>query len=232
MIISLHTPKAGGSSFKVLLENHFKNRFLGDYTDLPINTNEVKRKADVIKFDKNFRLYKKYIYNFKKVECIHGHFLPYKYSSLLVDSNVSFVTWLRDPLERLASNYYYWQRAYDKNRSGNLHKTVIEEEWSFERFCFSDEMRNFYNQFLWNFPIDNFSFIGIVENYNEDCKFFAKKYLGRDGIDIPNINVNPNKKKYFNDEDMVNELKKFHSIDYEIYKRALEMRKNRKYDKS
>src|SRR5690554_3573739 len=153
MIISLHTPKAGGSSFKVLLEEHFKNRFFGDYSDLPINTNEFKRKADVIRFDKKFRLYKKYIYQFKRIECIHGHFLPYKYSSLLDDPEVIFITWLRDPLERMASHYFYWQRAYNKNKSIDLQKRVIEEKWSLEKFCFSNEMKNFYNQFLWNFPL-------------------------------------------------------------------------------
>lgn len=227
MIISLHTPKAGGSSFKVLLESHFKDRFLGDYSDLPINTNEFKRKADVINFDKKFRLYKKYIYRFKKVECIHGHFLPYKYSSLLVNPEVIFITWLRDPLERMASHYYYWQRAYNKKTSGSLHREVVENKWSFERFCFSDEMRNFYNQFLWNFPIENFSFVGIVDHYDEDCKYFAKEYLDLNNIVVPTKNINPEKNLYFQDSILIRELREFHSIDYEIYQTALSLRKIR-----
>lgn len=232
MIISLHTPKAGGSSFKVLLENYFKNHFFGDYSDKPINTSEVKRKADAIKFDKKFRIYTKHVYRLKKVECIHGHFLPYKYASLLDDPNVNFITWLRDPLERLASHYYYWQRAYDRNKSIDLQKKVIESKWTLEEFCFSKEMKNFYNQFLWNFPLENFSFIGIVEQFDEDCRFFTKNYLGNDNIVIPNINVNPIKTKYFTDKVLIKELKEFHSRDYEIYETALSMRENRNDDKS
>ena len=38
MLISVHMPKAGGMSFRSLLEDHFGKHFQHDYTDLPINT--------------------------------------------------------------------------------------------------------------------------------------------------------------------------------------------------
>ncbi len=231
MIVSLHTPKAGGSSFKVLLQNHFKTQFKSDYSDTPFNTEKSLRQLDAIKFDKKFRLYKKSLYQLKGVECIHGHFLPYKYNSLFGNKNVNFITWLRDPIERMASHYYYWQRAYDKNKSLNFHKQVVEQKWSLEKFCFSEEVRNFYDQFLWKCPIDNFSFVGILEHYSEDCKYFAKIFLDKSEIEVPNKNANPNKMIYFTDHKIVNELKEFHSIDYEIYNTALEMRKIRINDK-
>src|SRR5690606_39025041 len=104
--------------------------------------------------------YKKHFYLLNNVKCIHGHFMPYKYHSLLKNKKNIFVTWLRDPIERLGSHYYFWLRTYDSKNSPPLHKKVVEENWSFEAFCFSKEMQNVYEQFFWKFPIDNFNFIG------------------------------------------------------------------------
>lgn len=159
----MHTPKAGGTSFKELLENHYKSKFVGDYKDFPINKTIEQRHVEVKKSNRQFQFYKKFYYDFKNIQCIHGHFLPYKYKSLVDKDNHKFVTWFRDPLERLASHYYYWYRSYNKNRSAPLHKKIVLEKWSFEKFAFSIEMRNFYHQFLWRFPVENFDFIGITE---------------------------------------------------------------------
>ena len=96
MIVSLHTPKSGGTSFKSLLENHFGESLKEDYKDVPINTPLDKRIRNVKDFDVKFKLYLKKYYYLKGVECIHGHFLPFKYKSLLKNDNNKFITWLRD----------------------------------------------------------------------------------------------------------------------------------------
>lgn len=232
MIISLHTPKAGGSSFKILLKNHFKDTFKEDYDDMPINTPVIERQLRAETFRKNFKTFKRYLLEIKGTGCIHGHFLPYKYSPLIGKKNTVFITWMRDPLERLASHYYYWQRTYDKNISGSLHKIVIEDKWTFEEFCFSTEMKNFYHQFLWQFPIENFSFIGITEHFTADMEYFAEEFLGVKNIKIPKVNINPKPSIYFSDDSLVGKLKEFHNKDYELYFKALEIRNRRIYDQS
>lgn len=231
MLISLHTPKSGGTSFKQLLEDYYKIRFLGDYSDKPINTEFEERIKRVKNFDRKYKFYLKNYYKLKGIECIHGHFLPYKYRESLQDDQTKFITWLRDPLERLASHYHYWMRSYRQGHSGKLHQKVIKEEWDFKKFCFSKEMKNFYTQFLWEFPIENFDFIGITENFDEDCNFFAKEFLGKKEIIIPQRNKNPETvRSYYNDKVMYDELKKFHSLDYELYNYALSKREKRQDD--
>ena len=49
-----------------------------------------------------------------------------------------------------------------------LHRKVVEEKWSLEKFCFSPKMHNFYTQFLWSFPLELFDYIGITESFDED----------------------------------------------------------------
>ncbi len=229
MTISLHTPKAGGSSFKEVLQKHYGKSFKADYADIPINKSFNERTLDAILFDENFSLIKRNYYKLIGVKCIHGHFLPYKYKKLLTDQNSKFITWLRDPTERLIS-HYYWQRAYNTN-SAPLHKKVIEDAWSLEKFCLSEEMENFYGKFLWNFSIDKFDFIGITEHFDEDVSFFLKNYIhGYDGDIIPKTNTNPDKIGHYSEkisEGLLSDIKSFHSKDYELYNYAMEKRMER-----
>ena len=91
MLVSLHTPKAGGTSFRNLLEQHFKKKLQTDY-DNPLNKSFEERSLQAINFDKEFRLYKRYLYIIRNIQCVHGHFLPYKYHSLVNKRNVHFIT--------------------------------------------------------------------------------------------------------------------------------------------
>lgn len=229
-LISLHMPKAGGTSFHKLLLNYFGAPHLKeDYIDFPLNRSFEERYSMAKKFDRNFRAYNRFFYKFKKIQCIHGHFLPYKYNSFIQNENNLFVTWLRDPLERLGSHYHFWIRSYDVDKSPALHRKVVEENWSFEAFCFSKELRNVYSQFFWNFPLDRFDFIGLMEFFDEDCKYFGDNFLGITISDVPQRNLNPNSSNsYFNDLQFKNELQKFHEKDYVIYEYALKQREKRR----
>ena len=52
--------------------------------------------------------------------CIHGHFLPLSYRHLARRADVRFVTWLREPIDRLLSHYHYWRRAADSDARDTL----------------------------------------------------------------------------------------------------------------
>ena len=67
---------------------------------------------------------------------------------------------MRDPVERLASHYHYWVRNYAPRSAGELHRRVVEEAWSLERFCLGPELRNVYSTFLWGFSLRRFGLSG------------------------------------------------------------------------
>lgn len=228
MIISVHIPKAGGTSFRKLLENNFGNGFVGDYKDIPVNKSPEYRAADAHHFIKKFNYLKRMGYWLKGVKCIHGHFLPFKYKQFLNDDRAIFITWLREPFERLVSHYYYWMKTYDEKTAEPLHKKVVEEKWTLEMFCLSKEMQNMYAAFFWNFPLERFDFIGITESFDEDVLYFSKHYLGKQIVDIPVENVNENKETAaFKDAAWIQQVKKFHAEDYRIYNYALQKRNER-----
>ena len=219
-------PKTAGITFRQLLSIHFGESLSLDYKDFPINksfqirTSEAIKNRQLIHQERNKSLL--------NIKCIHGHFMPYKFMSYKEDGKGIFITWLRDPLERLASHYFFWKRAYKKEKSAPLHKRVVEEEWSLEKFCFSEEMQNTYSNFLWNFPKEYFSFIGITEHFDEDIQFFAESYLSRTNFEIISENRNPDgSTSYFNDHGLIRELKEWHAADYQIYDYARTRRDQR-----
>ena len=134
----------------------------------------------------------------------------------------NFVVWLRDPIERAASHYYYWIRDYDPKTAGSLRRRVVEERWSLERFCFSSEMKNIYSSFFWGFPVSRFDFIGITENYESDLNYFAEYFLHH-RLRVSEINVNSGKTapRYIEDKDLRTRLEKFHDRDMKLYRKAL-----------
>ncbi len=221
-LISVHLPKTAGVSFGRLLADFFKDSYLTDYQDFSMHKKKIIRKIQII----NFII--RNLFKIKRGVCIHGHFFPIKYSLLNYDKNIKYAVWLRNPVERLASHYYYWKRTYNKEKSLPLHKKVIEENWTLEDFCFCKELRNIYTQYLWGFKLEKFNFIGITEFYNEDIKFFSKYFLNDDGkVYHENINNEVNNKKYILNPDLITKIEKFHQKDVILYRKALVMRASR-----
>lgn len=129
MIVSVHLPKTAGKSFQAALTARFGESLLEDYGDFPMNTPEYDRnRAALAASLRNAER------DFRGIECIHGHFLPVKYLLLSVRRPVTFVTWMRDPIQRLVSNYHYWRRSYDARTAPPLHRRMVEEAWSLEQF--------------------------------------------------------------------------------------------------
>lgn len=222
VLISVHLPKAAGTSFGAALEAYFGESLLRDYGDMPINTPP---------YDRNKAALQRSIENAEAelpgVKCIHGHFLPVKYLLLSRRQNTDFVTWLRHPVERAVSHFYFWQRSFDPTTSPPLHRRVMEERWSLERFCLGPELRNLYSQFLFGFPLEYFAFIGISEFYNHDFEFFTRAYLGA-SIEPSKLNVgNAAGRNYEISDTLRSDISRFHSEDMNLYQRALAIRDQR-----
>lgn len=221
LFVSVHMPKTAGSSFAATLEDYYGSKLLKDYGDLPINTpvyerNKAALQASLCNAEKNFQ----------NVVCIHGHFMPVKYLLLADKQDVKFITWMRNPVERVLSHYYFWKRSFNPETTPALHKKVIEDNWSVERFCLSEELKDLYSQFLYGFPLEKFSFIGITEFYGDDFEYFSTHYLNTIAKSYK-INVEPEGERYPIEESFRTEIGKFHYNDMNLYQIALEKRLTR-----
>ncbi len=206
-----------------MLEQRYGSTLLLDYGDLPINTPVEARHCKA----RNDALLNS-CRNFGSIACIHGHFLPAKYLPLKTSGHARFVTWLRDPFDRAVSHFNFWKRSYNPTTAPTLHRRVVEEGWDLERFCFAEEMRNFYAQFLWSFPEALFDFIGITEHFADDLAFFSRTFLDTAPQTMPHLNSAPTSPDLAKASgSLLDSFMDFHSEDYRIYNAALGLRAKR-----
>ena len=230
MLISLHLPKTAGTRFRSLLESHFAGRLLADYADAPLHETVAARRLHAVRGGADLLLRPCRLQN---VDAVHGHFLAIKYSLLPGGRDWRRVTWLRDPVERLASHYFYWRRSYEPGESGPLHRRMMEEDWSLERFCLGPELRNIYQQFLWGVPLARFDFVGITEHFDDDIDDFARLILGTTNFtaidpDSSAVNANPEAPHfYIEDTSLRARIEQHHAVDMAVYRMAHEQRNKR-----
>lgn len=223
LLVSVHLPKTAGTSFASSLADHFGERLYRDYGDAPLNTVAWKRAGWAA-----IASLRTVAVPPAGIDCVHGHFLPLKYRLLGLRRPVRFVTWMRDPVERLASHYAFWKQSYDPRTSRPLHRQVVEEGWSFERFCRSPRLRNVYAKFLWGIPLARFDFVGITEHYDEDFRFFADRFLQ---APVPAYRERMNAERrdvpYVTDARLRAEIEALHRHDMRLYRAALARRRLR-----
>ncbi len=220
-------PKTAGLSFRAALEEHFGERFRHDYQDYPLAHPPAERQEQARQWGRSARAGE-----YSGVGCVHGHFLPLKYLELADTLPCTFVTWLREPVARLVSHYHYWQRAFDPAAASTsaLHRRVIEEGWSLERFCLAPELRNIYTEFLWGFPFERLHFVGITEFFAEDLRYFSQEILGNNlrphtlnqrqdtaGSTVDGL-LNPSAREH---------IEAYHAADMALYGQALALRRRR-----
>ena len=220
-------PKTAGLSFRASLEECFGDRFRHDYQDYPLAQASDERREQARRWGEAVQPG-----DFAGVDCVHGHFLPLKYLRLAETLPCRFVTWLREPVARLVSHYHYWQHTYDpaSDLTSSLHRRVVEEGWSLERFCLGPELRNVYTEFLWGFPPERLCFVGITEFFAEDLRYFSQEILGnkmqphtlnrRAEADLPQLEAGLGAL----DRPAV---EAFHAADVALYRRALDQRQRR-----
>jgi len=222
MIVSVHLPKTGGRSFQISLKEYFGDSIKLDCGDFLFHKPPYQRNLEAIQ--KSIVIAEKEYPN--TVKCIHGHFMPLKYLLLDTKNKLNFITWMRDPIERLYSHYHYWKNTYHpKKKNADMQLRMVEEKWTIEQFCLSPELKNFYSQFLWGFPFGNFDFIGITEHYEEDLNYFSNRFLNK------KLKYRWENKghirKYEINQAFRKKLEEHHKYDMDLYKRALKNRKNR-----
>jgi Sulfotransferase family len=187
-IISLHIPKCGGTTFKEILRKIYKDQLQYDYDG---------EKSITIN---------------KKTTVLHGHFALKKYVSIY--PKAKYITWIRDPAERIISYYFYWLNAPPH---GNIyHDKFLERKMSLIEFAdFEPIKREAMKGYLENFNWKYFDMVGIVEHYSRDLRLMSNSFGWKLGEKVEKKNIGCSKVNVSNKDREI--IRKIHKDEVEMY---------------
>lgn len=96
----------------------------------------------------------------------------------------AFCAFFREPVDRVISQYRYWQRKPDPKNA--MWAKFDAESMSLIRFGSMPRQRRLYRLFTSGLPMERFSFVGITEEYETSLRLFRAIF----GVDIPYHRVN------------------------------------------
>ena len=159
-VISVHIPKTAGTAFADVLVANFGDAVAFSYGNRhpkthpllkeigrPSGPDDLKRIADA------------------GIRIIHGHFFVRRFRQLGIEPSNVWV-WLRDPAERLISEYYF-NRGRD-DVINPLATALQAENLSLVDYARRKDARNLQHRLLQPYDIDDLGFVGLTEFY-DDC---------------------------------------------------------------
>nr|WP_298056635.1 hypothetical protein [uncultured Halomonas sp.] len=205
----IHIPKTAGTSFRLGAEQAFdKARIVYDYGKASEETSPVvqqwlyqhQQPADFWRFGQAL--------GDAQAALLGGHVNIGRFVSLLGAGNS--VTFLREPLQRMASEYAHFVRHYGY-------------KGSFHDFYSRPVMHNRQSKILHGVDIESIGFVGLTERYTESLNLLNAHF----GINIPQREDNRGKKSVeavheISAEDEA-EFKHLNKQDIALYQRGVEL---------
>jgi len=162
LIVSVHIHKNAGMNFKKHLIKFFDDSLLLSYGRDERILERFFTKINVPKYNKS---------DFDNIAIIHGHFLTDLFDFLKRD--IKYAIFLRDPVERVISNYYFFKRNNYKN---SPICTMIAEGLGLEEYAELNSSQNVQSFFMANKPIECFDFVGVCEEYEKSVLLFNRLF--------------------------------------------------------
>ena len=215
-LLSLHIPKTAGTSFRNILKTVYGRKSVIRFDINECSGITVNGKT----FNKN-----KLSHNIKVA---HGHFeFATVFSYLNIDNEVPVITWLRDPVERVISNYFYLKTILTGLFKEDKELMIVGHRMfrSLTEFAAADINRNRMSEFLHGASLKDFLFVGLVEYFDDDLKYLAEIFKWNQ---IHYIKHNATGKlKEEVPEKIKAQILKWNEKDALLYQEALELRKQR-----
>lgn len=152
MVISVHIPKTGGTSFGKILEVVYRENLWANY-DFQWNR-EISAKASIP----------------NGTECLHGH-LEFDAFDEIYPKALK-ITWLRDPVDRTISLYNHIMNMPDPDN--DIIMEVHHSKPSLIDFSSIPWVSNNALNYLGGSKPEDFAFIGFLESFNESLSKCAK----------------------------------------------------------
>jgi hypothetical protein len=212
-LIAIHIKKTAGMSFKHVLRGAYGRK----YYRMNINQNVEDR-------TEAFNQHLAEIPEDTRV--VHGHF-QYTDALPLYEAypEVPVVTWLRDPVQRVVSRYFYSRRKYEEGLRREKDYLI---NFSLLEFAGDPRFANEMSRVMAGSDLADLAFVGLLEHLEEDVAYLAA-LLGWQAYKIPmrNTNVSYKSKQTPPSKEELEEIARLNQEDVDLYRYALELRKER-----
>lgn len=222
-IIFVHIPKTGGTTFDQLIKRQYKPESLFLFNNVQESLAKFRQLTEVEKRDIKF---------------IQGHMRFGLHKEF--PQPCTYMTILRDPVDRIISLYYYALRSPEHP----AHQAVTSKNMSLKeyvssgvstlvnnnqiRFLCTTELVSEYGQCSPEMlesakkNLQDFAVIGLTERYNETLILLKRAFNWNNPYYIK-INVTKNRPLRENfDKDTINLIEKYNELDMELYKYSKE----------
>lgn len=204
-LISVHVPKTAGASFRKVLATVYSEE--GAYQ--PIYSKEEGVESIWSGGVPSIH---------PRTRAIHGHF-PATPMLLKAFPHARVIAWIREPVARIISYYYYWRRT---PRHGNpAHDEFLDLDLSLLDFAHHPAMRREMLQYFERVKLDDFFFVGLMERFDEDIRELAR-LLGWPQPQIPKANTAPERPRVSYNE--IREIERTQEEAIDLYHRIKAMR--------
>lgn len=214
-LVSVHIPKTAGTSFRNTLKAVYGEQQVARL-DITLEKEDIRLNEQPWQGRRLPRT----------VQVVHGHFSPTLFYKYFRTSEASFITWLRHPVERVLSNYYYLvKRLQEELQEEKKGLNILSKlQRSLEEYAAAPINQNRMAKFLTGKPLSDFSFVGIQDHYGEDLQYLAE-HLGWQHA--PHFQHNVTGKKYDLSPALRTQIAAWNEEDMHLYEQALELRQKR-----
>ncbi len=215
MLLSVHMPKTGGTSFFANLQAVYGARVLWHNNDwVEIATPEAierreRHRAELIGDPEFFA---------RRFDAVHGHFSARKYSGLFRDARL--LTFVRDPFQHAVSCYEFAVRSESLPHPG--HQTFKARNLSIVELI--EMYPDHQSMYVDGVPLEEFALIAINERYEESLALFERIFgvTVRDHRVRENFNPGRRGDAYDISPDVRRAVERHRAGDIELYRRAVE----------
>lgn len=215
-LVSIHIPKTAGTSFRTTLKEVYGESHV-QRLDVSQNKFHLEQKLLV---ENNLP---------KTLRVVHGHmYYQLLFERFNIPKEVPIITWLRDPVERVISNYKYLSKrlAEELDEEGKGLNILAKMQRSLMEYAHDEMNRNRMSKFLSGLEPEDLFFIGITDYYSEDLNDLAQ-LLHWQNVTEHRVNVTGRKSNAISEKDraIIHDLNK---MDVELYQKAIQLRAQRK----
>ncbi len=165
-LISLHIPKTAGTSFRNTLKAVYGEE---QVIRLDIDLIHHQLRIEQQPFDQPKLP--------RKVKVVHGHFSPALLrQKLALSPKTPMITWLRHPVDRVISNYFYLAKRLKEelNEEGKGLNILSKMQKTLLEYAYAELNRNRMSKFLTGITLEECLFVGISEHYESDLEYLSR----------------------------------------------------------